>query len=197
MFKLININYPETAKNSKYINNDTLTVLDDKSCLKFATGINHDDIKASYGRSHYVFVGDLLPSSRPKYRKFDLYARMYVVCNEKQDRIFITDKVPGYPGYGLMLFYHNTEDDFETDCEFDMTINPENIVGGILSADGFASYCNDVTKQKNIIFRSKTRRMFKMDSCTFCSFFADNAHEVEYITEDEVDKVVNLIKPLD
>ena len=37
----------------------------------------------------------------------------------------------------------------------------------------------------------------KMDSCTFCSFFADNAHEVEYITEDEVDKVVNLIKPLD
>ena len=108
MFKLININYPETAKNSKYINNDTLTVLDDKSCLKFASGINHDDIKASYGRSHYVFVGDLLPSSRPKYRKFDLYARMYVVCNEKQDRIFITDKVPGYPGYGLMLFYHNT-----------------------------------------------------------------------------------------
>ena len=44
MFKLININYPETAKNSKYINNDTLTVLDDKSCLKFAAGINHDDI---------------------------------------------------------------------------------------------------------------------------------------------------------
>lgn len=197
MFKLININYPETAKNSKYINNDTLTVLDDKSCLKFAAGITHDDIKASYGRNHYVFIGDLLPSRCQRYRKFDLYARIYAVCDEKQDRIFITDKVAGYPGYGLMLFYHNTEDDFETDCEFDSVIDPKNLVGGILSADSFVSYCNDVSKSRNIIFRTKTRRMFKMQNSTFCSFYADNAHEVEYRTEDEVSKVTNLIKPLE
>lgn len=194
MFNIINVSYPEDVRERKKLNSDNLTILDSKACIKLIPDLKSEDIKKSYRNTTYVFIGDLFPSIVKRYRPYDFYAKMYCVANRKKERILITDSVPNYPGYSLILMYANKDKDkLCDDYDDELVIDEKHVVGGILCNDILQTFY-EVKSKENMMLVAKIKKMFKLEPDTFVSFLIANPSSVNIAANYDIDNAIDRVQ---